>query len=96
MKLVTEHRSSKGEAAQGKRYPGTQSLQPSLTDLYLLSVSRFAQSSPCHKHSLHWHLEGPCGNPAKAVVSEFNPLTFTSVIECEKPNNDLSRFRGCM
>ncbi|XP_031524780.1 probable phospholipid-transporting ATPase VA isoform X5 [Papio anubis] len=30
------------------------------------------------------------------LVSEFNPLTFTSVIECEKPNNDLSRFRGCM
>ncbi|XP_032198184.1 probable phospholipid-transporting ATPase VA isoform X4 [Mustela erminea] len=29
-------------------------------------------------------------------VSEFNPLTFTSVIECEKPNNDLTRFRGCM
>jgi hypothetical protein len=29
-------------------------------------------------------------------VSEFNPLTFTSVIECEKPNNDLSRFRGYM
>nr|XP_021508126.1 probable phospholipid-transporting ATPase VA [Meriones unguiculatus] len=30
------------------------------------------------------------------LVSEFNPLTFTSVIECEKPNNDLSRFRGCI
>ncbi|XP_015441182.1 probable phospholipid-transporting ATPase VA [Pteropus alecto] len=30
------------------------------------------------------------------LVSEFNPLTFTSVIECEKPNNDLTRFRGCM
>ncbi|KAJ8797757.1 hypothetical protein J1605_016959 [Eschrichtius robustus] len=30
------------------------------------------------------------------AVSEFNPLTFTSVIECEKPNNDLTRFRGCM
>lgn len=29
-------------------------------------------------------------------VSKFNPLTFTSVIECEKPNNDLTRFRGCM
>uniref|UniRef100_A0A9L0RSI9 Phospholipid-transporting ATPase n=1 Tax=Equus caballus TaxID=9796 RepID=A0A9L0RSI9_HORSE len=29
-------------------------------------------------------------------VSEFNPLTFTSVIECEKPNNDLTRFRGCI
>lgn len=29
-------------------------------------------------------------------VSEFNPLTFTSVIECERPNNDLTRFRGCM
>ncbi|KAM6438904.1 phospholipid-transporting ATPase VA [Rhynochetos jubatus] len=26
--------------------------------------------------------------------SEFDPLKFTSVIECEKPNNDLSRFRG--
>ncbi|KAF3817944.1 hypothetical protein GH733_014816 [Mirounga leonina] len=23
-------------------------------------------------------------------------MTFTSVIECEKPNNDLSRFRGCI
>ncbi|XP_036988622.2 phospholipid-transporting ATPase VA isoform X2 [Artibeus jamaicensis] len=30
------------------------------------------------------------------LVSEFDPLTFTSVIECEKPNNDLSRFRGCI
>ncbi|XP_043345314.1 phospholipid-transporting ATPase VA isoform X1 [Cervus canadensis] len=30
------------------------------------------------------------------LVSEFNPLTFTSIIECEKPNNDLSRFRGCL
>ncbi|XP_074066215.1 phospholipid-transporting ATPase VA-like [Macrotis lagotis] len=26
--------------------------------------------------------------------AEFNPLKFTSIIECEKPNNDLSRFRG--
>ncbi|KAL0618798.1 putative phospholipid-transporting ATPase VA [Plecturocebus cupreus] len=33
---------------------------------------------------------------AEAHVSEFNPLTFTSVIECEKPNNDLTRFRGCI
>ncbi|ELK37981.1 Putative phospholipid-transporting ATPase VA [Myotis davidii] len=30
------------------------------------------------------------------LVSEFDPLTFTSVIECERPNNDLSRFRGCI
>ncbi|XP_047622813.1 phospholipid-transporting ATPase VA isoform X2 [Phacochoerus africanus] len=30
------------------------------------------------------------------LVSEFNPLTFTSVIECEKPNDDLTRFRGCI
>ncbi|XP_073918139.1 phospholipid-transporting ATPase VA isoform X3 [Castor canadensis] len=30
------------------------------------------------------------------LVSEFDPLTFTSVIECEKPNNDLTRFRGCI
>lgn len=30
------------------------------------------------------------------LVSEFNPLTFTSVIECERPNNDLTRFRGCI
>ncbi|XP_036909700.1 phospholipid-transporting ATPase VA isoform X3 [Sturnira hondurensis] len=30
------------------------------------------------------------------LVSEFDPLNFTSVIECEKPNNDLSRFRGCI
>uniref|UniRef100_A0A673U4U0 Phospholipid-transporting ATPase n=1 Tax=Suricata suricatta TaxID=37032 RepID=A0A673U4U0_SURSU len=30
------------------------------------------------------------------LVSEFNPLTFTSVIECEKPNNDLTRFHGCI
>ncbi|KAJ6667504.1 hypothetical protein lerEdw1_016625 [Lerista edwardsae] len=27
-------------------------------------------------------------------VSEFDPLKFTSTIECEEPNNDLSRFRG--
>ncbi|XP_068449058.1 phospholipid-transporting ATPase VA [Clinocottus analis] len=25
---------------------------------------------------------------------EFDPLKFTGVIECEKPNNDLNRFRG--
>uniref|UniRef100_A0A672GQK1 Phospholipid-transporting ATPase n=1 Tax=Salarias fasciatus TaxID=181472 RepID=A0A672GQK1_SALFA len=25
---------------------------------------------------------------------EFDPLKYTSVIECEKPNNDLNRFRG--
>uniref|UniRef100_A0A8C6TF84 Phospholipid-transporting ATPase n=1 Tax=Neogobius melanostomus TaxID=47308 RepID=A0A8C6TF84_9GOBI len=25
---------------------------------------------------------------------DFNPLKYTSVIECEKPNNDLNRFRG--
>ncbi|XP_007944174.1 phospholipid-transporting ATPase VA [Orycteropus afer afer] len=30
------------------------------------------------------------------LVSEFNPLTFTSVIECEKPNNNLTKFRGCI
>ncbi|XP_006167352.1 probable phospholipid-transporting ATPase VA, partial [Tupaia chinensis] len=30
------------------------------------------------------------------LVSEFNPLTFTSAIECERPNNDLTRFRGCI
>ncbi|XP_005371986.3 probable phospholipid-transporting ATPase VA [Microtus ochrogaster] len=30
------------------------------------------------------------------LVSEFNPLMFTGVIECEKPNNNLSRFRGCI
>ncbi|XP_006861984.1 PREDICTED: probable phospholipid-transporting ATPase VA [Chrysochloris asiatica] len=30
------------------------------------------------------------------VVSEFNPLMFTSIIECEKPNNDLTKFRGCI
>uniref|UniRef100_A0A8C6DRX8 Phospholipid-transporting ATPase n=1 Tax=Moschus moschiferus TaxID=68415 RepID=A0A8C6DRX8_MOSMO len=30
------------------------------------------------------------------LVSEFNPLTFTSIIECEKPNNNLTRFRGCI
>ncbi|XP_054550775.1 phospholipid-transporting ATPase VA isoform X2 [Talpa occidentalis] len=30
------------------------------------------------------------------LVSEFNPLKFTSVIECEKPNNDLTRFHGCI
>ncbi|XP_025838057.2 phospholipid-transporting ATPase VA isoform X1 [Vulpes vulpes] len=30
------------------------------------------------------------------LVSEFNPLMFTSIIECEKPNNDLTRFRGCI
>ncbi|KAM4700518.1 phospholipid-transporting ATPase VA [Discoglossus pictus] len=28
------------------------------------------------------------------LESEFNPVKFNSIIECEKPNNDLSRFRG--
>lgn len=27
---------------------------------------------------------------------EFDPLKYNSVIECEKPNNDLNRFRGYM
>ncbi|XP_064412976.1 phospholipid-transporting ATPase VA [Latimeria chalumnae] len=26
--------------------------------------------------------------------SEFDPMKFNSIIECEKPNNDLNRFRG--
>ncbi|KAI5109536.1 putative phospholipid-transporting ATPase VA, partial [Silurus meridionalis] len=26
--------------------------------------------------------------------TEFNPIKYNSVIECEKPNNDLNRFRG--
>eukprot|EP00079_Xenopus_tropicalis_P008511 XP_002931688.1 PREDICTED: probable phospholipid-transporting ATPase VA isoform X1 [Xenopus tropicalis] len=28
------------------------------------------------------------------LESEFDPMTFKSIIECEKPNNDLTRFRG--
>lgn len=27
---------------------------------------------------------------------DFDPLKYDSVIECEKPNNDLNRFRGYM
>ncbi len=27
---------------------------------------------------------------------EFDPLKYNSIIECEKPNNDLNRFRGYM
>lgn len=27
---------------------------------------------------------------------DFDPLKYNSVIECEKPNNDLNRFRGYM
>lgn len=27
---------------------------------------------------------------------DFDPLKYNSIIECEKPNNDLNRFRGYM
>ncbi|TSW75993.1 putative phospholipid-transporting ATPase VA [Bagarius yarrelli] len=35
-----------------------------------------------------------CNEIVPADDTEFDPMKYNSVIECEKPNNDLNRFRG--
>ncbi|XP_069732333.1 phospholipid-transporting ATPase VA isoform X2 [Phaenicophaeus curvirostris] len=66
-------------------------------DILLLSSSD--PDGLCHIETAN--LDGETNLKQRQVVrrfleldSEFDPLKFTSVIECEKPNNDLSRFRG--
>uniref|UniRef100_A0A8C0GAZ4 Phospholipid-transporting ATPase n=1 Tax=Chelonoidis abingdonii TaxID=106734 RepID=A0A8C0GAZ4_CHEAB len=66
-------------------------------DILLLSSSD--PDGLCHIETAN--LDGEINLKQRQVVrrfleldSEFDPLKFTSVIECEKPNNDLSRFRG--
>ncbi|KAM7031209.1 phospholipid-transporting ATPase VA-like [Passerculus sandwichensis] len=68
-------------------------------DILLLSSSD--PDGLCHIETAN--LDGETNLKQRQVVrrfleldSEFDPLKFTSVIECEKPNNDLSRFRGYM
>uniref|UniRef100_F6TTP6 Phospholipid-transporting ATPase n=1 Tax=Ornithorhynchus anatinus TaxID=9258 RepID=F6TTP6_ORNAN len=63
-----------------------------------------ASSDPagmCHVETAN--LDGETNLKERQVVrgflepgSEFNPLNFTSIIECEKPNNDISRFCGSL
>uniref|UniRef100_A0A663FGL4 Phospholipid-transporting ATPase n=1 Tax=Aquila chrysaetos chrysaetos TaxID=223781 RepID=A0A663FGL4_AQUCH len=66
-------------------------------DILLLSSSD--PDGLCHIETAN--LDGETNLKQRQVVrrfleldSEFDPLKFTSVIECEKPNNDLSRFQG--
>ncbi|XP_030057241.1 phospholipid-transporting ATPase VA [Microcaecilia unicolor] len=61
-----------------------------------------ASSDPdglCHIETAN--LDGETNLKQRQVVrgfleldSDFDPIKFSSVIECEKPNNDLTRFRG--
>uniref|UniRef100_A0A8C3RL33 Phospholipid-transporting ATPase n=1 Tax=Chelydra serpentina TaxID=8475 RepID=A0A8C3RL33_CHESE len=66
-------------------------------DILLLSSSD--PDGLCHIETAN--LDGETNLKQRQIVrrfleldSEFDPLKFTSLIECEKPNNDLSRFRG--
>uniref|UniRef100_A0A8C0ETU1 Phospholipid-transporting ATPase n=1 Tax=Bubo bubo TaxID=30461 RepID=A0A8C0ETU1_BUBBB len=65
-------------------------------DILLLSSSD--PDGLCHIETAN--LDGETNLKQRQVVRrflelvKFDPLKFTSVIECEKPNNDLSRFRG--
>ncbi|XP_073520641.1 phospholipid-transporting ATPase VA isoform X1 [Phyllobates terribilis] len=68
-------------------------------DILLLSSSD--PDGLCHIETAN--LDGETNLKQRQVVkqiseleSEFDPMKFNSVIECEKPNNDLSRFRGYM
>ncbi|KAJ7319678.1 hypothetical protein JRQ81_019189 [Phrynocephalus forsythii] len=68
-------------------------------DILLLSSSD--PDGLCHIETAN--LDGETNLKQRQVVrgfleldSEFDPLKFTSIIECEEPNNDLSRFRGCI
>ncbi|KAM4795955.1 phospholipid-transporting ATPase VA [Rhinophrynus dorsalis] len=66
-------------------------------DILLLSSSD--PDGLCHIETAN--LDGETNLKQRQVVkgfteleSEFDPMKFNSAIECEKPNNDLSRFRG--
>ncbi|XP_068124255.1 phospholipid-transporting ATPase VA [Hyperolius riggenbachi] len=66
-------------------------------DILLLSSSD--PDGLCHIETAN--LDGETNLKQRQVVknfseleSEFDPVKFNSVIECEKPNNDLVRFRG--
>uniref|UniRef100_A0A7M4EY11 Phospholipid-transporting ATPase n=1 Tax=Crocodylus porosus TaxID=8502 RepID=A0A7M4EY11_CROPO len=66
-------------------------------DILLLSSSD--PDGLCHIETAN--LDGETNLKQRQVVrrfleldSEFDPLKFSSVIECEKPNNDLTRFRA--
>uniref|UniRef100_A0A8B9MT79 Phospholipid-transporting ATPase n=1 Tax=Accipiter nisus TaxID=211598 RepID=A0A8B9MT79_9AVES len=65
-------------------------------DILLLSSSD--PDGLCHIETAN--LDGETNLKQRQVVRrflelvKFDPLKFTSVIECEKPNNDLSRFQG--
>ncbi|XP_054829009.1 LOW QUALITY PROTEIN: phospholipid-transporting ATPase VA [Eublepharis macularius] len=66
-------------------------------DILLLSSSD--PDGLCHIETAN--LDGETNLKQRQVVkgfleldSEFDPFKFTSIIECEEPNNDLSRFQG--
>ncbi|KAG8452166.1 hypothetical protein GDO86_004094 [Hymenochirus boettgeri] len=66
-------------------------------DILLLSSSD--PDGLCHIETAN--LDGETNLKQRQVVKgflelepEFDPLKFDSIIECEKPNNDLTRFRG--
>ncbi|XP_069060376.1 phospholipid-transporting ATPase VA [Pleurodeles waltl] len=68
-------------------------------DILLLSSSD--PDGLCHIETAN--LDGETNLKQRQVVrgfleldSDFDPMKFRSVIECEKPNNDLTRFRGYM
>nr|KAF6266994.1 hypothetical protein mPipKuh1_008600 [Pipistrellus kuhlii] len=68
-------------------------------DILLLASS--APGGQCHVDTAS--LDGETSLKRRQAVrgfsepaSAFDPLTFTGVVECERPNNDLSRFRGCV
>ncbi|KAM9320687.1 phospholipid-transporting ATPase VA [Gastrophryne carolinensis] len=69
------------------------------SDILLLSSSD--PDGLCHIETAN--LDGETNLKQRQVVkkfselaSDFDPMKFNSIIECEKPNNDLSRFRGYM
>ncbi|XP_020665205.3 phospholipid-transporting ATPase VA [Pogona vitticeps] len=65
----------------------------------ILVLSSSDPDGLCHIETAN--LDGETNLKQRQVVrgfleldSDFDPLKFTSIIECEEPNNDLSRFRG--
>ncbi|XP_069492689.1 phospholipid-transporting ATPase VA [Ambystoma mexicanum] len=65
----------------------------------ILMLSSSDPDGLCHIETAN--LDGETNLKQRQVVrvfleldSDFDPMKFSSVIECEKPNNDLTRFRG--
>lgn len=60
------------------------SINHSILNILFISLEMFSVQIPNCKSVFHLQ---DC---------EFDPFKYNSVIECEKPNNDLNRFRGYM